>query len=77
MTKNEISAVLDRVRGWPPELQERLAQIATQLETQAQAKPEHWDDETRAAIAEGLAQFERGEVASKEEVEAAYARFRK
>ena len=77
MTKSEISAVLERVRSWPPELQERLAQFATHLENQEQAKPEPWDDETRAAIAEGLAQFERGEVASKEEIEAAYARFRK
>lgn len=35
------------------------------------------DDETRAAIAEGIAQDERGEFATEEEVEEAYRQFRK
>jgi predicted transcriptional regulator len=39
-----------------------------------QAPPE--DDATRAAIAEGLAQADRGEFASDADVAAAFARFR-
>ena len=77
MTRIEIETVLNRVRTWPPELQERLARVAAQIEAQGRVKPAPIDEATRAAIAEGLAQFERGEVATQEEVEAAYARFRK
>jgi hypothetical protein len=34
MSKNDIEAVLDRVRTWPPERQADLAQVATMMEEQ-------------------------------------------
>jgi len=37
MTREDIIAVLDRVRSWPVERQEDLAQIALQLEEQDSA----------------------------------------
>ena len=77
MTKEDVSKVLDRVRNWPLEQQELLARIATELEEQQTAPRAHLDAETRAAIAEGFAQIEHGEIATDEEVEAAFARFRK
>ena len=77
MTKGEIEVVLDRVRDWPLDQQELLAQFATELEAQRFAPRVHLDADTRAAIAEGFAQIERGDIASDEEVEAAFARFRK
>ena len=33
MTKEEINAILERVRSWPEEDQEELAEIAREIET--------------------------------------------
>ncbi len=75
MTRDEVKTVLDRVRTWPLEQQAELARLAELIE--AQTLPVQMeDDETRAAIAEGLEQARRGEFATPEEVEAAYAKFR-
>ena len=38
MTSDEITAVLERVRSWPPERREDLARIALQLEEQDAAR---------------------------------------
>jgi len=74
MTKKEIDAVLDRVRAWPKERQEDLARIALQLEAQdSEMEPE--DDETRAAIAEGLAQAKRRQLASERRVKEVWKKF--
>ena len=73
MTREEITAVLERIGTWPKERQEDLARIALQLEQQDIALvPE--DEATKAAIAEGLAQARRGEFASDEEIEAVLKR---
>jgi predicted transcriptional regulator len=76
MTKEEVRAVLERVQSWPLDQQAELARIAEFIEAQSQPI-ELEDDATKAAIAEGFAQIERGEFATDEEVEAAFARFRK
>ena len=76
MTKTEVESVLRRVMTWPFERQAELARIAEFLEAQSE-EIEEADEATKAAIAEGLAQAERGEIATAEEVEAAFARFRK
>jgi hypothetical protein len=74
MTKNEIDAVLERVRTWPKERREDLARIALQLEARdSELEPE--DDATRAAIAEGLAQAKRRQFASERRVKAAWKKF--
>jgi hypothetical protein len=52
-----------------------LADIAQRWTDDAAPPPE--DDATRAAIANGIAQARRGELAPDAEVAAAYARFRK
>jgi predicted transcriptional regulator len=77
MTRSEIDAMLEKVRSWPVERQARLAQIVAHMDVVDEIDLDDEDDETRAAIAEGLAQIERGEFATEEEVEAAFARFRK
>jgi predicted transcriptional regulator len=69
MTKEEITAVLERVRTWPKERQENLARIALQIEAR-DGGIEAEDDATRAAIAEGLAQARRGEFVPDEEMNA-------
>jgi hypothetical protein len=68
--------MLEQVESWPEEDQEELAQFAREIEARRNgvyhAKPEEL-----AAIDEALGQVARGEVASKEEIEAAFATFRR
>ncbi len=73
MTKDQVKAVLERVPTWPEDRQQALAELALEIEAElAGAWYEAAPDEL-AAIDEGLA----GEAASKEEVKAAFALFRK
>jgi hypothetical protein len=68
--------LLEQVESWPPEDQEELAEFVREIEARRtgsyQATPEKLE-----AIDEALGQVARGEVASKEEVEAAFAKFRR
>jgi hypothetical protein len=73
MTKDQVKAVLDRVSTWPQERQEQLAEIALEIEAGIGQDGYHATPEELEAIDEGL----RGEAASKEEVEAAFATFRR
>jgi len=73
VTKDEVKAVLERVPTWPEDRQQELAEIALEIEAElAGAEYEATPDEL-AAIDEGLS----GEAASEEEVDAAFASFRK
>ena len=54
MTKEQISAVLDAVRSWPPEDQEELAEIAREIEARRTGTYVMSDDE-RAAVDEARA----------------------
>ncbi len=75
MTREEVDKVLGRIKSWPFEHQAKLAELAELIEAQQQsAFPE--DATTRAAVAEGLAQAQRGEFVSDEEVKAAFQRFK-
>ncbi len=68
--------MLKQVESWPEEDQEELAQFAREIEARRtgvyDARPEEL-----AAIDEALGQVARGEAASKEEIEAAFATFRR
>lgn len=55
---------------------EQLAALADIADAMSRYVPDE-DDATRAAIAEGVAQADRGEFASDADVAAAFARFRK
>jgi hypothetical protein len=73
MTKDQVKAVLERIPSWPEDRQQELAEIALEIESElASAEYEATPDEL-AAIDEGLA----GGAASEEEVDAAFALFRK
>ena len=67
MTKQEIEALLERVRTWPAAKQEDAAAILLALE--AEEGPYEPTEEEIAAIRIGLAEAERGEFASDEEVQ--------
>ena len=73
MTKEQLDAVLDGIRSWPEEDQEELVEIARAIEARRTGVYEMTDQE-RAAVREGLAQAERGEFVSDEEMEAFWKR---
>jgi hypothetical protein len=69
MTKEQIQAVLEGVRFWPPEDREELAEVAREIE--ARRKGVYiMDDEERAAVEKALEQARRGEFVSDDEMEA-------
>lgn len=75
MTAKVLKQVLQRVETWREEDHEELAEVARDIEARRThtylATPEEL-----AAIDEALGQVARGEVASEEEIEAAFAKFR-
>jgi hypothetical protein len=70
-----MKKLFERVGAWPPEDQDDLAEYAREIEARRtgvyDARPEEL-----AAIDEALGEIARGKLASKEEVEAAFAKFR-
>jgi hypothetical protein len=73
MTKDEITAILDRVPNWPLERQQELAELALEIEAEANREPYIASAEELRAIDEARASG----IASREEVEAAFAHLRK
>jgi predicted transcriptional regulator len=73
MSKEQIKAVLDRVLTWPPARQQDAADMLLWLEAK-EGELYHPTDDEQAAIEEGLAQAERGEFASDEEMDAFWKR---
>lgn len=75
MTKEQIEAILERVRAWPPERQEDAAHILLQMEEQDQSVYRLSEEDIKA-VEESRAQMRRGEYATDEEVAALFARYR-
>ncbi|HLH96644.1 MAG TPA: hypothetical protein VKW08_16145 [Xanthobacteraceae bacterium] len=67
--------LFERVESWPEEDQEELAEYAREIEAR-RTGVYHASPEELSAIDEALGQVARGELASKEEIEAAFAKFR-
>ena len=76
MTKDQIDAVLDRVRTWPPERQEDAVRVLLRME-EAGTGIYELSEEELTDIDEGLREIERGEVATEEEVAALFSRIRR
>ena len=76
MTKEQIAVLLERAETWPQEAQEELLRNALEIERK-HAGIYRLDEEERADIREGLAEIERGEVASDEEVRATFEDLRR
>ena len=66
----QLEEVISRASTWPKEDQEELLRIAREIEQERAGGVYRFTDDERAAIAEGLAQAERGEFVAEEEVEA-------
>ncbi|HEY2135187.1 MAG TPA: hypothetical protein VGH49_04825 [Xanthobacteraceae bacterium] len=67
--------LIELVESWPQQDQEELAEFAREIEAR-RTGVYHATPEELEAIDEALGQVARGEVASPEEVEAAFAKFR-
>ncbi|NNM73163.1 hypothetical protein [Enterovirga aerilata] len=75
MTRQEIEAVFERVKTWPPERQEDAVRILLRME-EIDAEGSGLSEEDLAALEEAEMEIERGEVASDEEVRALLDRYR-
>jgi hypothetical protein len=75
MTKEQIAAVLDRVRTWSDARQEDAVRVLLAMEAQ-EITPYALDAEERAEIKAVLDEVARGEFATEAEVEAVFARYR-
>ena len=75
MTKEQIEAIFERVKTWPPERQEDAAAMLLRMEEQG-VEPYELDADERREVEAALAEAERGEFATDEEVEAVFNRYR-
>jgi hypothetical protein len=71
-----IEEVLERVRHWPPQRQEDAVRILLAMEEQ-DAGVYRFSDAERAEVRAALAEIERDEVATDEEVAAVFDRYRR
>ena len=76
MTKEQIEAVLGRVPFWPVAQQELAAELLLSIEGQIGAEDDELSPEEEAELDEAIAEADRGEFISDEEVEALFARVR-
>jgi hypothetical protein len=67
--------LVEQLESWPEEDQEELVEYAREIEARRTGEY-HATPEELEAIGEALGQVARGEVARKEEIEAAFAKFR-
>jgi predicted transcriptional regulator len=76
MTKEQINSVLDRVRTWPPERQEDAVRVLLQMEAAGTEVYQLSEDE-RTEIELSIAEADRGEFATDEEVAEVFDRYRR
>ena len=70
-----LKKVIELAEGWSEQDQEKLAQVALEIEARRSGIYQATEEELRA-IDEALAAVERGEIATDEEVQAVFAKFR-
>ena len=68
MTAKALTDVLQRAESWPQEDQEALAEYAREIEAR-RTGIYRLSDEERTAVREGLAEAQRGEFVSDEEMD--------
>jgi hypothetical protein len=73
MTKDQVKEVLERIPSWPEDRQQELAELALDIEAELTGAEYRATADELAAIDEGLG----SEAATAEEVEAAFAKFRR
>ena len=77
MKTKMLTEVLERVEAWPAEAQDRLAEIALDIEADLSGEEYRPTPEEFAGIDRGLRAAAEGRFATDDEVEAAFAKFRR
>jgi hypothetical protein len=72
----DVKSMLSRVARWPEDDQDELAQIALEIEARRHGVY-HATPEELQAIDEALASVARGDVATDDQVEAIFAKYRR
>jgi len=70
-----LKHLLETVESWPEEDQDELIDYARLIEARRKGDVYVLSDDERAAIEEGIAQADRGEFATDEEVAALFKRY--
>ena len=73
----KLRELVERAETWPEEAQQELVQLGAQIEGELQAGDYEATPDELEAIDQALEQIARGEVATAEEVEAAFRTFRR
>ena len=76
MTRDEIALVLERAGNWPEEAQIKLIRAALEIQRE-HAGLYRLDEAERADLRDAVAEFDRGEVASEQDVQAVFDRLRR
>jgi hypothetical protein len=76
MTASELKYLLERVQSWPEEAQDELVAVANQIESELRGDDYSATQEELRIIDAAMASIDRGEVATDDEIKAAFAKFR-
>ncbi|MGC1357348.1 MAG: hypothetical protein WA851_16465 [Xanthobacteraceae bacterium] len=76
MKTKQLAEILERVESWPAHAQDKLAEIAREIEEDLNGDYEPSEAEL-AGIDRGLRDADQGRFATEAEVEAAFAKFRR
>ena len=76
MLNASLKDILVRAQTWPEEDQQRLVQVTLMIEEQHETEKDDLTDEDWAIIDASVESARRGEIASDEEVDAFFAKFR-
>lgn len=68
--------MMKRVQAWPDVAQEEFVRLGDQIDGELRGRDYHATREELCAIDQALAAVDRGEVATDEEMKAAFAKFR-
>jgi hypothetical protein len=76
MTTAKLKNLLERAQTWPEEAQDELVAVANQIESELQGGDYLATAEELQIIDAAMASIDRGEVATDDEIKAAFAKFR-
>jgi predicted transcriptional regulator len=76
MTTAKLKKLLERAQTWPEEAQDELVAVANQIESELQGGDYLATAEELQIIDAAMASIDRGEVATDDEIKAAFAKFR-
>lgn len=77
MTASDLKFLLERAENWPETAQAELVAVAKEIEQELGAQTYEASDGELQTIDEAVASLDAGEFATKAEVEAVFAKFRR